>query len=211
MADTEKFRGRYRVSSTRWVAWDYSSDAPYFVTICVANRAHDFGKIVNGEMQLTPLGQAAQDCWDEIPAHFPFVELGGFVVMPNHVHGVVIINKRAVETQNIASPQNIAPGVQTQNIASPPHDIPPDVQTQNIASLPNHPQNKFGPQSQNLASIIRGYKIGVTKFARQNNIPFEWQECYHDHVIRNEQEHERIHQYILTNPQRWQDDKFHTR
>src|SRR5215212_2241619 len=134
MADTDKFKGKYRISSARWAAWDYSSNAAYFVTICVANRAHDFGEIVNGHMNLSPLGQSAQDCWNEIPVHFSFVELGASVIMPNHAHGVVIINK------------------------------PENVETHNHASLP---KNKFGPQSQNLASIIRGYKIGVTKFARQ--------------------------------------------
>ena len=131
-------------------------------------------------MVLSPLGQSAHDCWTEIPTHFPFVELGEFVVMPNHTHGVVVINK-TVETQNFAS-----------------------LQTHNHASLPN----KFGPQSQNLASIVRGYKIGVTKFARQNNIPFKWQPRYHDRVIRNTKEHENIRAYILTNPQNWENDEF---
>jgi len=170
----DKFKGKYRIPSARWAVWDYSSNAAYFITICVANRAHDFGEIVDGEMNLSPLGQSAQDCWDEIPMHFPFVELGAFVVMPNHVHGVVIIKKH--------------------------------IETQYVASLP---KNKFGPQSQNLASIVRGYKIGVTKFARQNNIPFGWQARYHDRVIRDVAEHERIHQYILTNPQNWEDDEFY--
>ncbi|MDQ3007724.1 MAG: hypothetical protein M3R47_20385 [Chloroflexota bacterium] len=184
-----KFKGKYRIASARWAAWDYGSNAAYFITTCVANRAHDFGEIANGEMNFSPLGKSAQDCWNEIPAHFPFVELGTFVAMPNHVHGVVIINK-PVETQDFASPSQ--------------------AKTQNIASLPGQPKNKFGPQSQNLASIVRGYKIGVTKFAHQNNIPFAWQARYHDHVIRSVAEHERIHEYILTNPQNWEEDEFFT-
>ena len=176
MTNTGKFKGKYRIPSARWAAWDYGSNAAYFVTICVANRAHDFGAITNGEMNLSPLGKSALDCWNEIPAHFPFVELGEFVVMPNHVHGIVAINKtHAVETQNSAS----------------------------------LPRNRFGPQSQNLASIIRGYKIGVTKFARQNNLPFAWQARYHDHVIRNAAKQARIQQYILTNPQNWEKDSLY--
>ncbi len=110
--DTEnnagKFKNKYRIASARWAAWDYSSNAAYFVTLCVANRAHDFGRIVDGKMIVSPLGQSAQDCWDEIPAHFPFVELGERMVMPNHVHGVLTINKpdgatAPVQTQNFAS------------------------------------------------------------------------------------------------------------
>lgn len=181
--DTDKFKNKYRIASARWASWDYSSNAAYFITICVANRAHDFGEIVNGEMKLSPLGQSAWDCWYEIPAHFPFVELGAFMVMPNHAHGVVIINK---------------PGGGAVIV----------VETQDFASLRDVPKNRFGPQSQNLASIVRGYKIGVTKFARQNNIPFEWQARYHDRVIRDAAEHERIHEYILANPQNWEEDEF---
>jgi putative transposase len=183
MTNTGKFKGKYRIPSARWAAWDYGSNAAYFVTLCVANRAHDFGTITNGEMNLSPLGQSALDCWNEIPAHFPFVELGEFVVMPNHVHGIVAINKpHAVETHV--------------------------VETQYLASL-QRTRNRFGPQSQNLASIIRGYKIGVTKFARQNNLPFAWQARYHDHVIRNAAEQARIQQYILTNPQNWEKDSLY--
>lgn len=174
----EKFRNRYRIASARWAAWDYASNAAYFVTLCVEGRVHAFGRVVNGEMKLSPLGQWADDCWQAIPDHFPFVELGEYVVMPNHVHGVIVINK-------------------------PPADA--DVETQNFASLP---RNRFGPQSKNLASIIRGYKIGVTKYARQNNLPFAWQARYHDHVIRNTGEWERISKYIVANPMNWKNDEF---
>jgi putative transposase len=179
----EKYQGKYRIPSARWAAWDYASNAAYFITICTARREHYFGAVANGTMTLTPVGQAAMDCWNEIPAHFPFVVLDEFVVMPNHVHGILVIDKPIVETQNVAS----------------------GVQTQDIASLPN----RFGPQSQNLASIVRGYKIGVTKYARQNDIPFAWQDRYHDHVIRNEGEYNRIRQYVCENPQRWTDDTYY--
>ena len=184
----DKFKGKYRIPSARWAAWDYGSNAAYFITICTVNRTHDFGEIADGAMTLTPLGQAAVDCWNEIPAHFPFVVLDEFVVMPNHVHGILVIDKPGGGDAMIMDPQN--------------------VETQNFASLPPRPQNKFGPQSQNLASIVRGYKIGVTKFARLNNARFAWQARYHDHVIRNPDEHERIRLYILANPQKWVEDKF---
>ncbi|MBI5954554.1 MAG: hypothetical protein HY865_23100 [Chloroflexi bacterium] len=175
---TDKFQNKYRIPSARWATWDYSSNGAYFVTICVADRAHAFGRVVDGKMVFSPLGQSAENCWNEIPAHFPFVELGAHQIMPNHVHGVVAIAKTADA----------------------------DVETQNFASLQG--PNRFGPQSQNLASIIRGYKIGVTKFARANNIPFAWQARYHDHVIRNDGEWERITKYIIANPMNWKNDEF---
>jgi putative transposase len=177
----DKFKGKYRIPSARWQTWDYGSNAAYFVTICTADRSPYFGAVVAGQMQLMPLGQAAWDCWQEIPAHFPFVVLDEFVVMPNHVHGIIVIDK-------------------------PDGD---SVETQYIASLPPPPYNRFGPQSQNLASIVRGFKIGVTKFARQHDLPFGWQARYHDHVIRNAAECDRIRHYISNNPQQWAEDTFY--
>ena len=168
----DKFKGKYRSPSARWAAWDYGTNATYFVTVCIADRTHDFGRVDNGEMILTPLGQAAADCWVAIPDHFPFVVLDGLVVMPNHVHGIIIIDK-------------------------------PD-------GGGGEGPNRFAPQSRNLASIVRGFKIGVTKFASQHDIEFKWQARYHDHVIRNADEYERIREYIDENTQRWEDDKYYT-
>ena len=161
-------------------------------------------------MQVNALGLTAWDCWLAIPEHFPFVVLGEFVVMPNHVHGIIIIRKpTAVETQDVASLQPPAATAQTQDFASLPPPTP-TVETQDFASLPTQ-TNQFGPQSQNLASIVRGYEIGVTKFARQHDIPFTWQARYHDHIIRNAAEHERIRKYIIENPQKWAEDRFYER
>lgn len=178
----EKFKDKYRVPSARWSAWDYSSNAAYFITICTAHREHYFGEVVNGAMAFTALSQAASDCWQDIPAHFPFVVLDEFVVMPNHGHGIILINK----------------------------PVGTDVETQNFASLQTQQtRNRFGPQSQNLASVVRGYKIGVTKFSRQKEISFGWQERYHDHVIRNDDEHNRIRYYIQQNPSKWNEDTYY--
>jgi len=99
----EKFKGKYRIPSARWAAWNYSNNAAYFVTICTAHRAHYFGEVLNGAMTLTALGRAAADCWREIPAHFPFVVLDEFVVMPNHIHGIIVIQK-PVETLGVERP-----------------------------------------------------------------------------------------------------------
>ncbi len=170
---SEKFKNRYRIKSARLKGYDYSSNGAYFITICTKNREPFFGEIIDGEMKLSEMGKIANDCWEQIPQHFPFVQLGEFVIMPNHVHGIVIIDKN---NDTIA-------------------------ETQNFASLNNG--NKFGTQSQNLASIIRGFKIGVTKYARNNTDIFDiWQPRFHDHIIRNEKEFERITEYIINNPKK---------
>lgn len=104
----EKFKGKYRIPSARLQTWDYGRNAFYFITICTKNREHYFGEIANGQMILSEIGLLANKYWNEIPEHFPFVILDAFVVMPNHVHGIIIIDKadndgRYVETQNFAS------------------------------------------------------------------------------------------------------------
>jgi REP element-mobilizing transposase RayT len=168
-----KFKNKYRIESSRAQWWDYGSNAAYFITICTNDRIHFFGEIVNQEMQLTELGKQAEWCWYQIPEHFPFVKLGAFVVMPDHIHGIVIIDKPVpvpvTETQNVASRQ----------------------------------KNKFGPQSKNLGSILRGFKIGVTNQSKLICPKFKWQPLFHDHIIRDKNEYQRIHNYIIANPKNW--------
>ena len=90
---TNKFQNRYRVPSARLQNWDYGWNASYFVTTCTQNRQCYFGDILGGIMQLSEIGKIAQKYWHEIPKHFPFIKLDAFVVMPNHVHGIIIIDK----------------------------------------------------------------------------------------------------------------------
>ena len=78
--------------SIRLQGYDYSPEGAYYVTIVTYHRDCLFGEIVNKEMILNDLGKIANECWPEIPQHFPFVELGAYVVMPNHVHGIIVIN-----------------------------------------------------------------------------------------------------------------------
>lgn len=104
---------------------------------------------------MSEIGQMAEKYWIEIPNHFPFVKLDAFVVMPNHIHGIIIIDKP--ESPTIVETQN---PVETQDLAS-------------LLRIPS-PKNTFGPQSKNLPSIIRGYKIGVTKNAKRIRNDFSW-------------------------------------
>lgn len=178
IGEMTKYKGKYRGDTTRWKCWDYSWNAAYFITIITKNRERFFGRVISGEMQLSNTGRLAHECWLAIPEHFPFVKLGAHIIMPDHTHGIVIIDK-PTEGQDIM-----------------PRDC--------IASPSGKSKNKFGPQSQNLASIIRGFKVGVTKGARQIHPHFSWQPRYHDHVIRDERAYRNISQYILNNPQKWQ-------
>lgn len=89
----EKYKNKYRTESFRAKWWDYTWNAAYFVTICTLNRHHYFGKVSNGKMILSGAGVVADVFWHEIKNHHKYVELDAFVVMPNHIHGILIINK----------------------------------------------------------------------------------------------------------------------
>ena len=88
---SEKFRGKYRVPSSRLRNYDYGRNGAYFVTIVTKNRQNFFGEFQNGKMVLSEMGKMAKKYWYEIPRHFPFVRLDAFVVMPNHIHGILWI------------------------------------------------------------------------------------------------------------------------
>ncbi len=88
----DKYQNKYRVASSRWQLWDYGWDAAYFVTICTKDRAHYFGEIVDDKMILTPAGVIADVLWHEIKNHAKNIGLGAFVVMPNHIHGILILD-----------------------------------------------------------------------------------------------------------------------
>lgn len=102
----DQYNNRYRINSTRLTDWDYGSNACYFVTICTGNRQPYFGEIIQADtladgfasLQATHLGVLASQYWTDIPLHFPFVALDEYVVMPDHVHGILLFNKPDVGT-----------------------------------------------------------------------------------------------------------------
>ncbi|GHT51646.1 hypothetical protein FACS189440_20910 [Bacteroidia bacterium] len=106
----EKFQNQYRISSARAQWWNYGWNAAYFITICTANREHYFGEIVNGNMQLSEIGEIANVLWNEIKNHAKNIELDAFCIMPNHVHGILILTNdenvpNRVETRHALSLQ----------------------------------------------------------------------------------------------------------
>lgn len=177
----KKHKKLHRNGSIRLTNYDYSRNGYYFVTICAKYRSNVFGEIIDGEMKYNEIGKMANKFWQEIPEHFSFVILDEWVIMPDHVHGIIVINKQIVNA-DVVGAQNIA-------------------RLQNVQPL-NH-RNIFGPQSNNLASIIRGYKIAVTKHANVNNIPFKWQPLYYEHIIRDDRALNNIRRYIRNNPRMW--------
>ena len=187
-----KFKNKYRISSARLQTWDYSNNGAYFITICTQNRHHFFGHIQNQEMQLSEIGKLASQFWNEIPNHFPMVELGNFVVMPNHVHGILIIDKK----NDLSFPNSV---VETRQCL---------VSTIHSNSIIG--SSRFQNQGKNtISSIVGSYKSIVTKMARQINPNFAWQSRFHDHIIRNSRSFDNIQNYIEQNPVKWNEDTFY--
>jgi len=190
-----RFRNRYRIPSARLPGWDYTAAGVYFITICTRERIPYLGEIQNDEIHLSDLGGVARQFWVEIPNHFPNVILDEFVIMPNHVHGIIVINSPGdvvdVETQHAASLHQQQRQQHQQN-------------QQPTASLP-----RSTPKPGSISAIIRSYKSAVTRWAGQNgHANFAWQARFYDHIVRNQKSLENIQRYILRNPEKWDTDDY---
>ncbi len=153
------FKNKYRIESIRLPKWDYASEGMYFVTVCTKHRSSFFGHIENGQMKFSALGQTAYDYWRQIPFHFDNAALDEFVVMPNHLHGIIVL-------ENILKPVS-------------------------------------------LSVIIGSFKSAVTKMANHKfpHLRFAWLPRFHDHIIRDDKDLNRIRQYIQNNSLKWDIDK----
>lgn len=173
--------------SIRIHGYDYAGPGAYFITIVTQDRACLFGHIVDSEMQLSAQGHIADECWRTIPDHFPQAELGTYAVMPNHLHGIIILHDRADGTSARRGTPWRAP-------------TPPEKFT----------LEQFGrPVSGSLASILRQYKSSVTRLiVRQfGGVPRIWQRNYYEHIIRDDDDWNRIHLYIQSNAVNWAQDE----
>ncbi len=196
-----KFNNKYRIETTRLKNWDYAQKGVYYITICTANRDHFFGKIENKEIDLSEIGTIVKQEWIKTPEIRPDMnlELGEFVVMPNHFHGIIFIGNNKFNNKPIV--RDAMHSVSNMHRVSKMHRISTD-KTDDVY------KNEFGPQSKNLSSIIRGFKSSVTIRAKRINPDFGWQSRFYDHIIRNQNAYDTISQYIIDNPKKWIDDEF---
>ena len=213
--------------------WHDYNGADYFVTFCTKNRELYFGDVVDGRMELSEIGEwAVKQIEQTAIIRQNDVEIPLFVVMPNHVHLIVVFSNvdggctqysgrtRCVptdpmnpcrdasnasacrDTSNVSASNVSASNVSASNVSA-------DNTSDNVSSDARGASLQFGPQSGNLPSVIRGIKSAVTKYAIEHDIPFAWQSRYHDHIIRNQLEMNRIADYIQNNPMKWELDRFY--
>ena len=184
------FHNHYRIQSAR-AAWHAYNGGMYFVTICTKNREHYFGEIENEEMHFSKIGEYAQICIQHTREHHPYSEIPLWVVMPNHIHAIVVIDgdkiphdKRIIKTMN----DNV-------------------VETFHETSLQE--SIKIATQMQSwLSVVVRLFKQSITRYANENAITFAWQPRFYDHIIRDTGELNRIAEYIVQNVVKWDCDEF---
>ena len=180
---------KFSDNSLRRPEWHYCNSAAYFVTICTKNRIPYFGEPVDGIMRLSEIGTIACKYWIEIPKHFEFVELDTFIIMPDHIHGIIIIrNNKANGSRTIDTTENNSTSVGTPNLGVP--TVPDSI----------NPSRKPNWEPGSLGVIINQYKRICTIDIRKINPDFSWQSRYHDRIIRDLDEYLRIRKYIIENP-----------
>ena len=192
---SDKFRNQYRIASARSSWWDYGQNGAYFVTICTQHREHFFGEIQHGIMHLSRTGVIADILWHQIPHRTPHVALGEFVVMPNHIHGILILDKPDDVTKNNNAGGN---GDSHNNPVEtlPATSLPPPPSP---SSAKNEQMAAISPRSGTLPAIVRFYKSAVTRHANRLGLDHGWQSRFHDRIIRNHDEYQRIADYIMAN------------
>lgn len=177
----------------RLKGYDYSEDGFYFVTVCPKNRIECFGKIKNERMEYSRYGDIVLKYWQKIPDYYQNVFLDEWVIMPNHIHGIIVIENL------VGAEQCSAPTVEIIGTCGVKQC---SAHTNTVAAGKNQ---KYGL----LSKIVKSFKEISLKTIRKNfnDYEFAWQRSFYDHIIRNERELNKIRQYIIDNPLKWELDR----
>lgn len=220
MSDS-KYKDKYRIPSAR-AAWHDYDGGSYFITICTKYREHDFGEIEDGKMLLSEIGTHTQKCIEEITQHNPYAEIPLHVIMPNHLHLIVVIDydktphdKRTVDV--VATPVETFQETShnktmvKETFPETSHNETMTKETFQETSLQRKTPIERATEMQSwLSVVIRQFKQSITRYAHENNIDFAWQTRFHDHIIRDNDEMNGITNYIENNVANWKQDKFYT-
>lgn len=191
---------KHHRKSIRLKDYNYSSDGAYFITLVTKNREAFFGEIINGEMILSEIGKIAFNNWSEIDKHFNNVVLDEFVIMPNHVHGVIFLDSHYVNSGDVE-----CGGVKFYALTTITKN---DLTGKKLTNKKDDYFSNLAPKKNTISSIIRAYKASVTSNCKKNHYHnFQWQRNYYEHIIRNEKALNNIRKYIKENTMKWFLDK----
>ena len=187
----DKYQNKYRIPSARANWHDYNGGV-YFVTICTKNRKHYFGEIVANAttqiIQLSEIGHFTEDCISKMESLHTNISIPLYQIMPNHIHMII-----AVETSN-SHP----------TFAEKYHHV--ETSYYGVSTV-NETMHNIAIQCGRLSHVITQFKSAVTKFTRQSGYEFAWQSRFHDRIVRNQDELDRISIYIKNNVEFWHDDE----
>jgi len=194
--------------SIRLKGYNYASEGAYYVTIVTYERECLFGEILDNEMYLSAYGEIVQKWWNELIIHFPNVETGAFIIMPNHIHGIIFItNERRGEVlspcnNSIQNNKEITNNMKTPHLGRESLTIDETTGYLGGETPPLHRRT--------LGQIVAYFKYKSTKemnaIDNTGTITKFWQRNYYEHIIRNENELKQKTNYILDNPSRWDED-----
>ncbi|MAT98216.1 MAG: transposase [Anaerolineaceae bacterium] len=172
--------------SIRLKGYDYTTSGIYFVTICVQNRHCVLGEVINGEMVLSPIGQIVADAWCWLAEQYDYVMLGAWTVMPNHLHGLLmLVDLPALDSGTGTSRRGASRRAPTTDVSV---------------------------KVKSLGQLVGAFKTvstkAINKLQETPGTRF-WQRNYYERIVRNEREQRAIEQYIYNNPATWPEDKLH--
>jgi putative transposase len=191
-------------SSIRLRGFDYSEPGAYFITICTENGVCYLGNIVDGITISYPIGDVIREIWQEIPKKFQCVDIDSFIIMPNHIHGIVIINK---ELRDVVHQGPVNNFIKDNNVG-----LINQTPTKNQGLTKNHYKAKnwilMKNSKQTVGKIIRYFKAKTAKAIHDRFFPsFQWQRNFYEHVVRSPRELDSIREYIINNPLKWALDR----
>jgi len=200
----------YYHRSIRLKGYDYSCPGAYFVTICTENRECRFGNIANGKMVLNNWGRVVEEYRSITENHFPNIKFDSFVIMPNHFHVIIRIIGTGIPV-DVGFPRTNANNTRSNTNNSIVGNSDTNVDHQNVTNgnLNVDNANMQGNPVPTLGQIVGFFKYGVSKQINQKRkTPGVklWQRNYYEHIIRNENEYDRISKYIENNPIKWELD-----
>ncbi len=212
----DKFHNIYRISPAR-APWHNYDGGAYFVTICTHNREHFFGEIivstdtkhtdmqsVEVQMRLSAIGQYACDQFSNVGEHYPYAEIPLFVVMPDHIHAIVMVDGRKTPYPRrcVSDNGNGSDAVLRHPDCEETHNSNNGCDVGNNVSTSQNMKRTANMQGW-LSVVVGGLKRSVTRYANEQKIPFAWQTRFYDRIIRNQDELHRIALYIEQNVAQW--------
>ncbi|MCP4136607.1 MAG: transposase [bacterium] len=195
MSDDKFFNNKYKTDSCRYKDWDYCKAGYYFITINTGDGEHFFGEIKNSVINLSDIGMVVDNCWSAIPEHFEHTNIDEYIIMPDHIHGILVLDEISANKvdDSYKSPVEHARALEKNR------PRPDCAKSREVSKF----MSEISPKAGSLSTIIRSFKSAVTRECGEKGFfYFSWKEGFYDRIIRDEVELYEVRNYIRMNPVR---------